>query len=146
MNDRHSFNANVIEQFRSNGGKVPGPWGDGNLLLLHTTGAKSGRPRLNPAGYFRVGDKLLIAGTFAGADVDPAKVHNLRAQPAGTHRNRQRHIRCRGPRAAGRRTRCRLGGNRQSRTAIRPVRNQNQPHHPGVRTDQNLDSTAKPDT
>ena len=66
MNDRHSFNANVIEQFRANGGKVAGPWGDGNLLLLHTTGAKSGRPRLNPAGYFRV---------------DPAWVHNLRANP-----------------------------------------------------------------
>lgn len=81
MNDRHSFNANVIEQFRANGGKVAGPWGDGNLLLLHTTGAKSGRPRLNPAGYFRVGDKLLVAGTFAGADVDPAWVHNLRANP-----------------------------------------------------------------
>ena len=66
MNDRHSFNANVIEQFRANGGKVAGPWGDGNLLLLHTTGAKSGRPRLNPAVYFRVGDNLLFAGTFAG--------------------------------------------------------------------------------
>jgi hypothetical protein len=61
-----SMNARIIEEFRANAGKA-GPWERGNLLLLHTTGAKSGEPRLNPVGCFRIGDKMLIVGSYAGA-------------------------------------------------------------------------------
>jgi deazaflavin-dependent oxidoreductase (nitroreductase family) len=75
-----SMNARIIEEFRANAGKA-GPWERGNLLLLHTTGAKSGEPRLNPVGCFRIGDKMLIVGSYAGADVSPPWVHNLRAHP-----------------------------------------------------------------
>lgn len=75
-----SMNAGIIEEFRANAGKA-GPWERGNLLLLHTTGAKSGKPRLNPVGCFRVGGKMLIVGSYAGADVNPPWVHNLRANP-----------------------------------------------------------------
>jgi len=45
-------------------------------------GAKSGQPRVSPLAYFRIDGKLLIIGSFAGADVNPAWVHNLRANPS----------------------------------------------------------------
>jgi deazaflavin-dependent oxidoreductase (nitroreductase family) len=76
-----SFNSNVIEEFRANGGKVGGPFENLTLLLLHTTGAKSGAQRINPVGYFEIDGKLIVVGSYAGADIDPAWVHNLRAHP-----------------------------------------------------------------
>lgn len=75
------FNRNVVEEFRANGGKVGGPFEGGTLLLLHTTGAKSGQPRLSPLAYLDVGGRMLIVGSYAGAPKDPAWVHNLRADP-----------------------------------------------------------------
>jgi deazaflavin-dependent oxidoreductase (nitroreductase family) len=79
--DLKAFNANIVDEFRANGGKVGGPFEGGNLLLLTTTGAKSGQPRLSPLAFLTVDDKMLIIGSYAGADVDPAWVHNLRANP-----------------------------------------------------------------
>jgi deazaflavin-dependent oxidoreductase (nitroreductase family) len=75
------FNRNIAEEFRANGGKVGGPFEGGTLLLLHTTGAKSGKQRLSPLAYLVIDDKLLIVGSYAGAPKDPAWVHNLRANP-----------------------------------------------------------------
>ncbi|GAB7070599.1 nitroreductase family deazaflavin-dependent oxidoreductase [Mycobacterium hodleri] len=75
------FNRGVVEEFRANGGKVGGPFEGGNLLLLHTTGAKSGQPRLSPLAYLTVDGRMLIVGSYAGAQKDPAWVHNLRAHP-----------------------------------------------------------------
>jgi deazaflavin-dependent oxidoreductase (nitroreductase family) len=75
------FNRNVVEEFRANGGKVGGPFEGGTLLLLHTTGAKSGKSRLSPLAYLTIDDKMLIIGSYAGAPKDPAWVHNLRANP-----------------------------------------------------------------
>jgi deazaflavin-dependent oxidoreductase (nitroreductase family) len=77
-----AFNKTVSDEFRANDGKVGGQFESANLLLLTTTGAKSGQPRLSPLAYFRVDGKLLILGSFAGADVNPAWVHNLRANPS----------------------------------------------------------------
>ena len=45
------WNQKIIEEFRANEGKVGGPFENMTLLLLHTTGAKSGLPRLNPVAY-----------------------------------------------------------------------------------------------
>ncbi|KUI42116.1 deazaflavin-dependent nitroreductase [Mycobacterium sp. IS-1590] len=73
------FNAKIVDEFRANGGKVGGPFDGADLLLLHTTGAKSGRPRVSPLAYIRVDEKVYIVGSFAGSDKDPAWVHNLRA-------------------------------------------------------------------
>ncbi|BBX92998.1 nitroreductase family deazaflavin-dependent oxidoreductase [Mycolicibacterium boenickei] len=75
------FNRNVVEEFRANGGKVGGQFEQADLLLLHTTGAKSGKPRLSPLAYLTVDGKMLIVGSYAGAPKDPAWVHNLRANP-----------------------------------------------------------------
>lgn len=75
------FNRNIVEEFRANGGKVGGPFEGGTLLLLHTTGAKSGKTRLSPLAYLPIDGKILIVGSYAGAPKDPAWVHNLRATP-----------------------------------------------------------------
>jgi deazaflavin-dependent oxidoreductase (nitroreductase family) len=77
-----AFNNNVADEFRANGGKVGGQFEGADLLLLTTTGAKSGQPRVSPLAYFRIDGKLLILGSFAGSEVNPAWVHNLRANPS----------------------------------------------------------------
>jgi deazaflavin-dependent oxidoreductase (nitroreductase family) len=79
--DIKAFNANIVDEFRANGGKVGGPFEGGNLLLLTTTGAKSGQSRISPLAYFTVDGRLIVVGSYAGADVDPAWVHNLRKHP-----------------------------------------------------------------
>jgi len=76
-----AFNNNIVEEFRANGGVVGGPFEGATLLLLHTTGAKSGKPRLAPLAYLTVDGKMLIVGSKAGADTNPDWVHNLRANP-----------------------------------------------------------------
>jgi deazaflavin-dependent oxidoreductase (nitroreductase family) len=77
-----AFNTAIADEFRANDGKVGGQFEGADLLLLTTTGAKSGQPRVSPLAYFRIDGKLLILGSFAGSDVNPAWVHNLRANPA----------------------------------------------------------------
>ena len=77
----NAFNQSITDEFRANGGKVGGQFADAELLLLTTTGAKSGQQRVSPLAYFRVGGKLIIIGSFAGSPVNPAWVHNLRANP-----------------------------------------------------------------
>jgi deazaflavin-dependent oxidoreductase (nitroreductase family) len=77
---RKTFNDKVVREFRANGGMVEGPF-PGDIVLLTTTGAKSGRPRLSPLVYFTIDGKMLVAASFGGAPQDPAWVHNLRARP-----------------------------------------------------------------
>jgi deazaflavin-dependent oxidoreductase (nitroreductase family) len=77
----HAFNQNLVEEFRANGGKGTGPFANADLLLLTTTGAKSGQARVSPLAYFRIDGKLIIVGSYAGAPNNPAWVHNLRAAP-----------------------------------------------------------------
>jgi deazaflavin-dependent oxidoreductase (nitroreductase family) len=77
-----AFNQAITDEFRANDGKVGGQFAGADLLLLTTTGAKSGEQRVSPLAYFRIDGKLLIIGSFAGSDVNPAWVHNLRANPA----------------------------------------------------------------
>jgi deazaflavin-dependent oxidoreductase (nitroreductase family) len=77
----NAFNKNIVDEFRANDGKVSGQFAHADLLLLTTTGAKSGQTRVSPLAYFRIDGKLIIIGSFAGAPVNPAWVHNLRANP-----------------------------------------------------------------
>jgi len=76
-----AFNTGIVEEFRSNAGVVGGPFAGATLLLLTSTGAKSGQSRLNPLAYFAVDRRIIIVGSKAGADTNPAWVHNLRAHP-----------------------------------------------------------------
>jgi deazaflavin-dependent oxidoreductase (nitroreductase family) len=76
-----AFNKNIVDEFRANGGKVGGPFEGATLLLLTSTGAKSGQPRLAPLVYLTIDGKMIIIGSKAGADTNPDWVHNLRANP-----------------------------------------------------------------
>ena len=76
-----AFNTNIVDEFRTNGGKVGGPFEGATLLLLTSTGAKSGQPRLAPLAYLTIEGKMIIIGSKAGADTNPDWVHNLRANP-----------------------------------------------------------------
>jgi deazaflavin-dependent oxidoreductase (nitroreductase family) len=76
-----AFNKNLIDEFRANDGKVGGQFAGADLLLLTTTGAKSGQARLAPLAYLVIDGKMIIIGSKAGADTNPDWVHNLRANP-----------------------------------------------------------------
>ena len=75
------FNQQIIDEFRQNGGKVGGQFDGARLLLLHSTGAKSGRERVNPLAYRPDDDHLVVFGSKAGAPTNPDWYHNLRANP-----------------------------------------------------------------
>jgi deazaflavin-dependent oxidoreductase (nitroreductase family) len=80
-----SFNDGIIAEFRANEGRVGGYFEGATLLLLTTTGARSGQPRTSPLVY-RADERgrLLVFGTKAGADDDPQWYRNLLAQPRVT--------------------------------------------------------------
>jgi deazaflavin-dependent oxidoreductase (nitroreductase family) len=75
------FNAQIIAEFRANRGRVGGRFEGATLLLLHTTGAKSGTPRTNPVAYLADGGRYVVFASKAGAPTDPGWYHNLRAHP-----------------------------------------------------------------
>ncbi|MFD3998925.1 nitroreductase/quinone reductase family protein [Streptomyces sp. NPDC058548] len=75
------FNRQVIDEFRANGGRVGGMFEGAALLLLTTTGARSGRAHTNPAVYVRDGERLLVFASNAGGPKHPAWFHNLSADP-----------------------------------------------------------------
>ena len=76
-----AFNKGIVEEFRANGGIVGGPFEGATILLLTSTGAKSGQPRLAPLAYLTIDGKMFIIGSKAGLDTNPDWVHNLRANP-----------------------------------------------------------------
>jgi deazaflavin-dependent oxidoreductase (nitroreductase family) len=82
MAEVNEFNRNLIDEFRANHGKVTGPFEGAPLLLLTTTGAKSGHTRTNPVVYTRDGDRLVIIASKGGAPTSPDWYHNLVANPA----------------------------------------------------------------
>ena len=81
MASERDFNEQNIEEFRRNGGKVGGQFEGFPLLLLTSTGAKSGAKRVNPVAYFDIDDKIYVVGSAAGRDKSPAWVFNIRAHP-----------------------------------------------------------------
>lgn len=75
------WNANIIEEFRDNEGRVGGMFEGWPLLLLHHTGAKTGTERVNPLAYQAVGDQYAVFASKAGATTHPDWYYNLRANP-----------------------------------------------------------------
>ena len=75
------FNAQIIEEFHANNGRVGGVFEGATLLLLHHTGAKSGQSRINPLVYMRDGDRYVIFASKAGAPTNPDWYHNFKAHP-----------------------------------------------------------------
>lgn len=78
------FNQQIIAEFRANGGKVGGQFANGRLLLLTTTGAKSGQLRTSPLGYAADDDRIIVIASYNGAPSHPAWYHNLVAHPEAT--------------------------------------------------------------
>ncbi|MFI9405091.1 nitroreductase family deazaflavin-dependent oxidoreductase [Nocardia sp. NPDC052316] len=76
-----SFNQQVIDEFRANAGKVGGMFEGAAMVLITTTGAKSGRRITNPLVYLPDGDRIVLIASNGGNDKHPAWYHNLRANP-----------------------------------------------------------------
>jgi deazaflavin-dependent oxidoreductase (nitroreductase family) len=75
------FNAQIIDEFHANQGRVAGMFEGMPLLLLHHTGAKSGAGRINPLAYQSDGGRYVIFASKAGAPSNPDWYHNLKAHP-----------------------------------------------------------------
>lgn len=75
------WNATVIAEFRASGGRVGGVFEGADLVLLTTTGARSGLRRTSPLGVAREEGRLLVFGSNAGADRHPDWYRNLLVHP-----------------------------------------------------------------
>jgi len=84
MRDWDDFNRGLIEEFRATGGKVTGRCANRPLLLLTTTGARSGLPRTVPLVYTRDGDRIVVIASKGGEPTNPDWYHNLGANPIVT--------------------------------------------------------------
>ena len=78
---RSDYNAQTIAEFRRTHGKVGGPFEGAPLLLLHTVGRKSGKPRINPMMYLKDGERFVVFASKGGADTNPDWYYNLMAHP-----------------------------------------------------------------
>jgi deazaflavin-dependent oxidoreductase (nitroreductase family) len=78
------WNRAIIEEFRANGGKVGGQFAGAPLLVLTTTGAKTGKQRTHPLVYLPDGDRLIVFASKGGAPTSPDWYHNLVANPTAT--------------------------------------------------------------
>jgi len=78
----NDFNRQIIEEFRANDGRVGGPFEGARLLLLTTTGARSGVPHTTPVGYLPDGgERVLVIASAGGGPNHPDWFHNLVAHP-----------------------------------------------------------------
>jgi len=75
------FNAQIIDEFHANEGRVGGMFEGMPLLLLHHTGAKSGKNRINPLAYQSDDGHYVVFASKGGAPTNPDWYHNLKAQP-----------------------------------------------------------------
>ena len=92
MSDAHDFNDSIIKEFRANEGVVRS-FGDVPVLLLHTTGAKSGRTRVNPLATLSADDgALYVFASKGGAPTNPDWYHNLLAHPEVQVEFRREHF------------------------------------------------------
>jgi deazaflavin-dependent oxidoreductase (nitroreductase family) len=84
MSELNDFNQKVITEFRANQGKVGGQMAGMPILLLNTTGAKTGRTLTKPLAYTTDGNRLVVIASFAGSPHHPAWYVNLVANPKVT--------------------------------------------------------------
>jgi deazaflavin-dependent oxidoreductase (nitroreductase family) len=77
----NDWDRQIIEEFRANGGNVGGQLAGAPLLLLTTTGAKSGEPRISPLVYLSEGGRIYVFAGNRGAPTNPGWYHNLVAHP-----------------------------------------------------------------
>ena len=84
-NSFHDFNRGLIQDMRANGGRPSdGPFKGRDVLILTTTGARSGETRENPIVYTHDGERIVIIASKGGAPTNPGWFHNLRVHPTVT--------------------------------------------------------------
>jgi deazaflavin-dependent oxidoreductase (nitroreductase family) len=81
MSDTQDWNSGIIKEFRANEGRVGGQFEGAPIVLLHTTGAKTGRERVNPMMYLDLDGHRYVFASKAGAESSPDWYHNLVAHP-----------------------------------------------------------------
>lgn len=81
MSEPNDWNKKIIEEFHANDGKVGGVFAGFSILLLTTTGAKSGRQYITPLAYLPHEDRVIIFAANGGAPTHPDWYHNLKAHP-----------------------------------------------------------------
>ncbi len=84
MAEGEDWNSRIIEEFRANGGNVGGQFEGSPMLILTTTGAKTGKQHTTPLMYLPYGDRLVVFASKAGADTNPDWYHNIVAHPMAT--------------------------------------------------------------
>jgi deazaflavin-dependent oxidoreductase (nitroreductase family) len=78
----NEFNRNLVDHFRANSGTIhEGPFKGAPILLLTTTGRRSGQERINPLAYSRDGDRLVVIASKGGSPTHPEWYLNLVANP-----------------------------------------------------------------
>jgi len=82
--ERNERNKLIIDEFRTNEGRVGGPFDGIPLLLLHSRGAKSGAERINPVAYLELDDRLYVFASNGGRDPNPGWYYNVLADPKVT--------------------------------------------------------------
>jgi deazaflavin-dependent oxidoreductase (nitroreductase family) len=81
----HDWNKTIMDEFRTNGGKVGGQFAGAPLLILHSVGAKSGKACVNPLMYQDLGHgQVAVFASKGGAPTNPDWYHNLVANPRAT--------------------------------------------------------------
>ena len=78
----NEFNKKIMAEFHDNADKVGGPFAGADVLILTTTGAKSGQTRWNSLVYSKDGDRFIIVASKGGAPTSPDLYHNLVANPS----------------------------------------------------------------
>jgi deazaflavin-dependent oxidoreductase (nitroreductase family) len=82
--DMNAFNRKLIEEFRANKGALSGQMAGRKLMLLTTTGARSGEPRTVVLGFGKDGESFVIVASNNAAPSDPAWYRNLQSRPQAT--------------------------------------------------------------
>jgi len=77
-------NMKIVDEFRTNEGKVGGRFAGKTLLLLHTKGAKTGQERINPTAYVKDGNRFVVIASKGGAPTNPDWYYNILADPLVT--------------------------------------------------------------
>jgi deazaflavin-dependent oxidoreductase (nitroreductase family) len=80
-NEFHDWNKGIIDEFHKNHGKVGGQFEGAPILLIHHTGARTGKVRINPVMYLKDGDRFLVFSSKGGAPSNPDWYYNLKAHP-----------------------------------------------------------------
>jgi deazaflavin-dependent oxidoreductase (nitroreductase family) len=83
FDDGRAYNEAVTAEFRATG-SVTGDFAGRDLLILTTTGAKSGRPHVTPLGYTLINGRMLVSAGAGGQPNNPAWYYNLVAHPEVT--------------------------------------------------------------